>query len=649
MTRKSEYRKDIQSLRGLSVLAVVLFHADDSLFRHGYLGVDVFFIISGFVVTPLILRVFTSQNIGVDRSKALITNLVQFYKRRFYRLAPAMAVVLIFSAILIAFLGPLDDHKRFARQGIATILLSGNLGAYRYSGNYFEPNPNPLVHTWSLSVEEQIYIFLPLVLSLVILNRKHIKKIIFISLSIITAASFISFLFPTFIVTVFSELGIQFSTDFSFYSAIDRIWQFTIAGILYILLDKYQKREIRTFKFTNVIIAIFFVATLFGPILTNSQKINSTLASFAALVVIYFRSLKVLPRSLSRSLEWLGDRSYSIYLLHMPLLYIAEYSPVTILGTGENRIIQSVLAVVLTILLGGISYSKIESRFRNYGTSSVHGKKGVITSLSLTFVIPLALFLTIDLGTQNRYFGLDRNLIKPAYAGFIDPSCRRDSKDGPPCTYKHFGATRTVLLVGDSHAGHISQAVIDAAKNLRWNAVVWTHSGCRVQFEGSTSDQDSDDCIKVNRQMKSWVSQNKPDAIIVSQFVHHDSSQEALRRALTALSKLTPSVLLIENSPIFPDGKEFMVSRPLIMQPYNPPKEFPIQEMQFIDAQASKDLAIWAKKNRILTMDFSSLFCDNTSCFRYADSGWLYQDDGHFSVLGAALTIPQLQSYLANQ
>jgi peptidoglycan/LPS O-acetylase OafA/YrhL len=649
MTRKSEYRKDIQALRGLSVLAVVLFHSGESLFRNGYLGVDVFFVISGFVVTPLILRVFTSQNIGVDRSRALVTNLVQFYKRRFYRLAPAMAAVLIFSAILITFLGTLDDHKRFARQGIATILLSGNLGAYRYSGNYFEPNPNPLVHTWSLSVEEQIYIFLPLFLSLVILSRKHIKKIIFISLSIITVVSFSSFLFPEVIATVFSNLGIQYSTDFSFYSAIDRIWQFTIAGVLYILLEKYKKHEIETFKFINVIVTILFVVTLFGPILTNSQKINSTLASFAALVIIYFRSLHVLPGFLSRSLEWLGDRSYSIYLVHMPLLYIAQYSPVTELGKGENRIIQSVLAVVLTILCGGISYSKIENRFRNYGTSSVHGKKGFIASLSLTFVIPLSLFMTIDLGTQNRYFGLDRNLIKPAYAGFIDPSCRRDSKDGPPCMYKNVGATKTVLLVGDSHAGHISQAVIDAAKNMRWNAVVWTHSGCRVQFEGSALDQDSDDCIKVSNQMKAWVSENKPDAIIVSQFVHHDSSQEALRRALKALSTLTPSILLIENNPIFPDGKEFMVSRPLIMQPYNPPKAFPIQEMQFIDAQASKDLAIWAKKNRILTMDFSSLFCDNTSCNRYSDSGWLYQDDGHLSVLGAALTIPQLRSYLANQ
>jgi hypothetical protein len=142
---------------------------------------------------------------------------------------------------------------------------------------------------------------------------------------------------------------------------------------------------------------------------------------------------------------------------------------------------------------------------------------------------------------------------------------------------------------------------------------------------------------------------NKPDAIIVSQFVHHDSSQENLRGALKSLSTLTSSVLLVENNPIFPDGKDFMVSRPLIMEPYKPPKEFPIQKMQRIDVRASKDLAIWAMANGITTMDLSPLFCDNISCNRYSDSGWLYQDYGHLSILGAALAIPQLQSYLGNQ
>ena len=123
---------------------MVLFHANENYFPLGYLGVDVFFVISGFVVTPLILRVFTDH----AELRGRLTSLRDFYKRRFYRLAPALTVVLIISALSIFLFGPTSEHQRFARQGIATLLLVGNAGAYKYSGgDYFGSSPNPLVHT----------------------------------------------------------------------------------------------------------------------------------------------------------------------------------------------------------------------------------------------------------------------------------------------------------------------------------------------------------------------------------------------------------------------------------------------------------------------------------------------------------------------
>ena len=192
MFSETKFRRDIQVLRGLAVLAVVLFHAKESYFPLGYLGVDVFFVISGFVVTPLIMRIFTVQ----DNEEGRLSKLGDFYKRRFYRLAPAFAVTLTISAFCIFLLGPITDHQKFFRQGIASLLLAGNVGAHRYSGDYFSPNPNPLVHTWSLSVEEQIYIFLPLILILFVHNLRSLKKITTVVLGFISAISFISFLFP---------------------------------------------------------------------------------------------------------------------------------------------------------------------------------------------------------------------------------------------------------------------------------------------------------------------------------------------------------------------------------------------------------------------------------------------------------------------
>jgi hypothetical protein len=217
---------------------------------------------------------------------------------------------------------------------------------------------------------------------------------------------------------------------------------------------------------------------------------------------------------------------------------------------------------------------------------------------------------------------------------------------GPPCVYTTTGATKTVLLIGDSHAGHISQAVADAAKSTKWNAVVWTHSGCHVQFQRSIPEQVSDNCIDINNSMKKWVEQNKPNAIIVSQFVYSDSSQNDLRDALTTLRLIVPNILLIGNNPIFPDEKDFMVGRPIVMPAYKPPKSFQQSIMQTVDKNASDLLANWARGNGIFTISFDSLFCEKGVCSRYSDKGWLYRDDDHFSVVGAELTIPQISAFL---
>ena len=641
MLNKTKYRRDIQVLRGLAVLAVVLLHAEERYFPLGYLGVDVFFVISGFVVTPLILRIFTDQ---ANRGGRL-SNLRYFSTRRFYRLAPALAVTLTISAVTIFLLGPIGDHQRFARQGIATLLLVGNLGAYRYSGDYFSPNPNPLVHTWSLSVEEQIYIFLPLILMLILHNRRSLKKITAVVLGVISALSFVSFLFPTILEPLYSRAGIEIASQFSFYSPIDRIWQFTLGGLAFLLLDRLQNRTGKIQKGIHLLTVIAVVMILFGPLHMN-LKISSILASLFAVMVILFKSLDVLPDFLIKKLEWLGDRSYSIYLVHMPLLYIAKYTPVTQIGKGENRIVQSVIAVVASILLGALSYSKIENRFRGRGKSNASGFKTTSAAMVLTLVLPLALFVVMDRGLKQQYWGLVRNIQQGTYAGALDTNCFRDSIIGPPCVYKTTGATKTVLLIGDSHAGHISQAVVDAAKSAKWNAVVWTHSGCHVQFQRSIPQQVSDNCIDINNSMKKWVEENKPYAIIVSEFVHSDSSQDDLRDALTTLRLIVPNILLIENNPIFPDGKNFMVRRPLVMSPYKPPKSFQQSIMQTVDKNASDLLANWARDNGIFTISFDSLFCEKGVCSRYSDKGWLYLDDNHFSVVGAELTIPQIRSFL---
>ena len=636
----TKYRRDIQVLRGLAVLAVILFHADESYFPLGYLGVDIFFVISGFVVTPLILRIFTDPSRG-----GVLSNLRYFYKRRFYRLAPALAATLTLSAVTIFLLGPIADHQRFSRQGIATLLLVGNVGAYRYAGDYFSPHPNPLVHTWSLSVEEQIYIFLPLFLIAVLHNRRRLKKNTVVVLGCISAISFFFFLFPTILQPILSHAGILSASQFSFYSPIDRIWQFTLGGLTFVLLNRYQSHKWIISKSTNLFIVIAVVVVLFGPV-HMSLKVSSILASLIAVTVIVFDALEVLPEMVISKLVWIGDRSYSIYLVHGPIVYVAKYSPVTQIGNSENRILQLTIAVVGSILLGALSFSKIENRFRDKGQSNFTSIKSISTTVALTLVLPALIFVSMDKGQEVQYWGLDRNIPRPIVDWDLDPKCNRMTERQRPCLYKISDSTKTILLIGDSHAAHISQAVVDAAKDESWNAAVWTQAACHVQFQRSIRDEVSDQCLTQNQEILKWVERNKPNAIIVSQYVYSYSSQSDLRNALFTLKSFVPNILLIENNPIFPDANEFMVSLPLVMSPYKPPKEFPQSKMITKDRKASNELANWAKENAISTMNFDSIFCRKELCNRFLDNQWLYYDNNHYSAAGAGLLIPKLRAFL---
>ena len=479
---------------------------------------------------------------------------------------------------------------------------------------------------------------------LILRNRRSFKKITVVVLGVISALSFVSFLFPTILEPLYSRVGIELASQFSFYSPIDRVWQFTLGGLAFLLLDSYQNRAWKVPIGIHLTVAMSVVMILFGPVHLN-LKVSSILASLFSVVLLLTKSLDVFPDFLIKTFEWVGDRSYSIYLVHMPLLYLAKYSPVTQIGTTENRIIQSIIAVVASIVLGALSYSKIENRFRGK-TREINGLKTVTVAVILTFIIPLALFIAMEQGPRQHYWGLERKIQVPTYAGAVDPNCDRDSEFGPPCTYKTKGATKTVLLLGDSHAVHISQAVVDAAQNTNWNAIVWAPNRCNIQFQKNISNTVSDNCIKNNKSMARWVKANKPDAVIVSQFVYSYSSQNDLRDALLTLRSIVPNLLLIENSPVFPDEKDFMKSRPIIMSAYKPPKEFSQSLMQIKDINASNQLGNWARINGISTMNFQSIFCHGETCKRWSNAGWLYMDDDHLSVAGAKLTIPQLSAFL---
>ena len=257
MTSKNEFRTDVQILRGVALIAVVCFHAFEKSFPNGYLGVDVFFLISGFVITPQILEIFSSRSGRVGRLKS-------FYIRRLYRLIPALGATIGFSSVLMLILGSPEDHQRFARQGISTLLFGGNFGAYLFSQNYFSPNPNPLVHTWSLAVEQQFYIFLPLILSPLLFKKIRTNTYLFSIFLLISIPSLVSFLNPTLLAPLYSRIGINLASQFSFYSTIDRVWQFALGSVAFLFLRTKRGMKLHPNKIIGICVVLIVLIFLFN-------------------------------------------------------------------------------------------------------------------------------------------------------------------------------------------------------------------------------------------------------------------------------------------------------------------------------------------------------------------------------------------------
>jgi peptidoglycan/LPS O-acetylase OafA/YrhL len=635
---KTEYRKDIQVLRGLAVLAVVLFHTNEGNFPLGYLGVDVFFVISGFVVTPLVLRIFTDKSDGGGK----LSNLKHFYKRRFYRLAPALAATLVTSAILIFLLGPVGDHQRFARQGVATLLLLGNVGAYRYSGDYFSPNPNPLVHTWSLSVEEQIYIILPLVLMLIIDNRRSIKKISIVVLGIVSAVSFVSFLYPVILDPLYSLAGIELVSQFSFYAPIDRIWQFTVGGLAFLSLDRYQKLTRRIPRGVNLLIAITIILVLLGPIHTN-LKASSILASLSALFVIIFRSLNALPNFLIHKLVWVGDRSYSIYLVHMPVLYLAKYFPVSLIGIDENRNIQVIIAVFASLLLGALSYSNIENRYRNGFRDDHSSQKKIAISLVVTFLVPNLVFVSLDRSTSIEIKSSGLPVPSETLPWDWDKECKFHASkqyiNTEPCKYGNHKSGNSILLIGDSHAASISRAIISLGNSNNMDTFVYTFPGCGFVLSDKYLNSSysypylTSDCIRHNKSILSFIQITNPTVVI-----HLHRSSSIMVTPNNSRSRTHYNEMVLKNLKVL--MKEDIKAIHIGSVPELLPVETRVQDWLGLKAKWSnvpnEDNNYWEDK---FVADYYlntlNIFCPKGVCTNNSTKGWLYHDRDHLSELGA--------------
>jgi len=648
---QNKTRLDIQIIRGISIIAVVLFHANSELFPAGYLGVDVFFIVSGCLITPKLYNAIKNSSRDSFNS-SLIFN---FYKNRLFRLAPALGVSILFTLCCFLLLGIPSDFIRTVKQALFTLLLLGNYGSYSTSGSYFNPEVTPLQHMWSLSIESQYYLLIPIVLYAIhgITFRFKTQKIAYLILAFIFFASFFLFLYPQIQLDLLHFLLPNLTENFDYYSPLSRVWQFLLGGVMglntsniQIFNSKLKSKTHLSNKTTYLLLATVITYAIF----VATYKYQVILVSFSCSLIlgIGFTNTNFIYKWLS----WTGNRSYSIYLYHFPLQYflyksqfVSQYIP--------SNLFRGMTYIVLLVFISNISYIYIEQVF----IVKIRSINNLIKILKYFTVVPLVIAVTLLLYNKSISNIVYIKPPVPVYGGrednfgmgFMDKWCFGKNLEGYSCYYNDYRSLKTVVLLGDSRAEQYFKTIAEVATKIDWQLVAITHRGCRFSIIYKPNELPNKNCVDLNLLSMQKLKQINPDAIVISQALYSDENTLGMLESIIQVNKLYPKLIVIGNNPTFPDSKEFMQLRPKILGEYQARKYYLVSNMNETYFEVSKKFLERLSSLNIKYLDPKDYFCTSLICKRWDNGNWLYFDAGHLSVYGANLASKDLKEFLLNQ
>ena len=454
-----KYRKEIDGLRAIAIIPVVLYHAGLDFFSGGFVGVDVFFVISGYLIASIIIKDLDSAEFSIAK----------FYERRFRRIFPALWVMSLTCFVFGYFYISPSDMQDLSKSLIRTFLFISNIYFYKHSG-YFDlaAELKPLIHTWSLSIEEQYYIFFPAILML--LHRHVGKKYI----APIIAFVMVCGLMLSQYMLASDQLG-------SYYLIQSRGWELLLGAVIAVQLS--HRPEVLHFKkkiFAELASILGLFSIFFSAIYFNKQTLFPGLAALvptlgAALVIIYANEGTLVANLLGRKpFVFVGLISYSLYLWHQPILSFAR---ITIAAEPSAHTV--ILLVAAAFIMAYISWRFVESPFRDYGRV----KKKVFKMLVLTgliVVVVLGNWGAVN-GLKSRFNTLYSN--HPQLLGAEKPiNCRLQShsnkSDYDLCVFGDESSSTTIALWGDSHAAMLISALDEKFKVNHIKGVRVLAKGC---------------------------------------------------------------------------------------------------------------------------------------------------------------------------
>jgi peptidoglycan/LPS O-acetylase OafA/YrhL len=627
-----KYRPDIDGLRAVAVLAVVIFHASPSILRGGFAGVDIFFVISGFLITGLILD-------SIRKNKFQFSD---FYVRRIIRIFPALFLVVACTLAFGWFANYGAEFRELGKQSLSGILFYPNLVFLREAG-YFDASSGlkPLLHLWSLGVEEQFYLFWPT--ALIFLWQ---RKLLF-SVVLIAGLSFAL------------NLGLVSNhPDAAFYLPFSRFWEMLIGAALAVEAARESRREALKIRglselgFAMIVLSFFVIhpGRAFPGWWAILPTVGTALAIYGGPRAWINRAVLSHPIAVA-----LGLVSYPLYLWHWPLLYFTN-----ILGVGNPYGWARWVAVVIALVLAVGTYRLLEIPLR--GLSFSLKRKTSVFFLAggvLLSVLSFAASHSDNGRTVNASFTLGRNLSKMSEEACVLEEA--DRRKGSWCMSDR-RAPSNAAVVGDSNANALYPGLLEyPAEGTRWTLLA-KNGGC-IPMLGVTQTQGTPQYAEDCRDFSAAVSRSllaheeiKLVLIVTKRptfpfevrleksgsnidLTGEETYRQGIENFVAPLLKAGKTVVLMVHNPDITPDPEFCLSRPLQIAAIHPEPKCSIARASYDqDSALMRKVfqSLQAKMPKLFVFDPSDALCGETDCPVIKDGRSLYSYTTHLSDIGNA-------------
>ena len=649
------FRPEVQGLRAVAVLLVVVYHLNPDLMPGGYVGVDVFFVISGFLITSLLYREASG------RGRVLLG---RFYVRRVRRLLPAATVVLVaVGAVSLVFL-PATQLAETAWQLLASALYSENLYLAHQAVDYLAADtpPSPVQHFWSLAVEEQFYLLWPLpfmLWALAVRRWRATPRLLVVALSGLLIVSL-----------VHSVVWTVKDPTAAYFLPTTRAWELAVGGLLALIPAQVRiPRWVRAPLCWVGLVAIVASALLFddATAFPGWQALLPVLG--AAAVIAGEGAATPLDR---RPAQFVGDISYSLYLWHWPLIVFASVR----VGGAALGPLSAVAVLSASFLLAWLTKVWVEDPVRERELVRT-GRAALVTALA--GIVLVAAVSGAALARVGRYSSMPFDprvhvgpeALDPGHASpsadpyptlveavddlpvVYDDECQADRQDTVPdlsCVYGDPDGEHTVVLLGDSHAAQWFPALQEISRARGWRLVVLTKSACAFTATSVlwTGGEPYPECAEWNGALLAALAELEPELALVSSSVRTtpaspggDPRRVLVEGLVEQWSRAVPHVdrfLVLQDTPLMPEDLHTCLESSGVE-----PVGCGVSRSQAFDRDDPQVFAANTLDDTVQLLDMSDRFCAEGVCSPVIGNVVVYRDSHHMTASYAQLLAEELE------